>query len=230
MKEQRAQFLLQKALFNFYLMQKKVTIVDYGLGNILSAQQSFIKVAEDNKLDANVIITKKPEVISNATHIVLPGQGAFETCINNLKSIKGMINQLTKCVIENKTPFLGICVGMQLLANISFENGQHKGLGWIPGQIKKLPSSGLKLPHMGWNEVKIKRNDNNLIKPNEINDFYFVHSYYFDCDQRENVVGTTDYGINFTSLISKENIYGVQFHPEKSSKQGLNLIKKFLKL
>jgi glutamine amidotransferase len=119
---------------------------------------------------------------------------------------------------------------MQLLANISFENGQHKGLGWIPGEIKKLPTVDLKLPHIGWNEVKIIQNNNNLIDPNEIYDFYFVHSYYFDCKQNENIVGTTDYGINFTSLISKENIYGVQFHPEKSSKQGLNLIKKFLEL
>ena len=117
--------------------------------------------------------------------------------------------QLTKSVIQNKTPFLGICVGMQLLANISFENGQHKGLGWIPGQIKKLPTkNGLKLPHMGWNEVKIiHNNNNNLIEQKEINNFYFVHSYYFDCDHKENVVGKTDYGINFTSFISKENIY-----------------------
>ena len=211
-------------------MKKKVTIVDYGLGNILSAQQSFLKVAEDNKLNVSVVITNRPEVISNSTHIVLPGQGAFETCINNLINIKGMVKQLTKSVMENKIPFLGICVGMQLLANISFENGQHKGLGWIPGEIKKLPTVDLKLPHIGWNEVKIIQNNNNLIDPNEIYDFYFVHSYYFDCKQNENIVGTTDYGINFTSLISKENIYGVQFHPEKSSKQGLNLIKKFLEL
>ena len=211
-------------------MNKKVTIVDYGLGNILSAQQSFLKVAEDNKLNVSVVITNRPEVVSNSTHIVLPGQGAFETCMNNLINIKGMMKQLTKSVIENKVPFLGICVGMQLLANISFENGQHKGLGWIPGEIKKLPTGGLKLPHMGWNEVKIIQNNNNLIDQNEIHDFYFVHSYYFDCKQSENIVGTTDYGINFTSLISKENIYGVQFHPEKSSKQGLNLIKKFLEL
>ena len=98
-------------------------------------------------------------------------------------------------------------------------------------KIKKLPiKNGLKLPHMGWNEVNIINNDNNLIEHNEVNDFYFVHSYYFDCKQRENIIGTTDYGINFTSFISKENIYGVQFHPEKSSKQGLNLIKKFLEL
>ena len=212
-------------------MKKKVTIVDYGLGNILSAQQSFLKVTDDNKLNVDVVITNKPEVICNSTHIVLPGQGAFETCMNNLINIKGMVNQLTKSVIQNKIPFLGICVGMQLLANVSFENGQHKGLGWIPGQIKKLPiKNGLKLPHMGWNEVNIINNDNNLIEQNEVNDFYFVHSYYFDCKQRENVIGTTDYGINFTSFISKENIYGTQFHPEKSSKQGLNLIKKFLEL
>ena len=211
-------------------MNKNVAIIDYGLGNILSAQQSFIKVANKNNLKANVIITNKPEDITESTHIVLPGQGAFESCMKGLSSIPYMINELTKSVINNKTPFLGICVGMQLLANTSYENGEHKGLGWIDGQIKKLPTNNLKLPHMGWNEVKIINDKNKLIEHNEVNEFYFVHSYYFDCKQRENIIGTTDYGINFTSFISKENIYGVQFHPEKSSRQGLELIKNFLKL
>ena len=209
-------------------MKKKVTIVDYGLGNILSAQQSFLKVAEDNKLNVSVVITNRPEVVSNSTHIVLPGQGAFETCINNLINITGMVKQLTKSVMENKIPFLGICVGMQLLANISYENGEHKGLGWIEGQIKKLSVNNLKLPHMGWNEVKIINDNNKLIEGKKLNDYYFVHSYFFDCKHNKNIIGTTNYGKNFTSFVSKENIYGVQFHPEKSSKQGLELIKNFL--
>ena len=230
MKKQKVSYLQQKAIFNNCLMKKKVTIVDYGLGNILSAQQSFLKVANDNNINASVVITNKPQIIADSTHIVLPGQGAFKTCINNLTKIQGMIEQLTNSVIQNKIPFLGICVGMQLLANISYEDGKHKGLGWIQGQIKKLPTNDLKLPHMGWNEVKIIKENNNLINSNEINDFYFVHSYYFDCEHNKNMIGTTEYGINFTSFVSKENIYGVQFHPEKSSKQGLKIIKNFLEL
>ena len=211
-------------------MNKTVAIIDYGLGNILSAQQSFLKAATENNLKANVIITNKPADIAESTHIVLPGQGAFESCMKGLSSIPRMINELTKSVIINKIPFLGICVGMQLLANISYENGEHKGLGWIEGQIKKLSVNNLKLPHMGWNEVKIINDNNKLIEGKKLNDYYFVHSYFFDCQHNKNIIGTTNYGKNFTSFVSKENIYGVQFHPEKSSKQGLELIKNFLKL
>jgi len=210
-------------------MKKKVTIVDYGLGNILSAQQSFIKVANDNAIEANILISNKPDDIIDSTHIVLPGQGAFKTCMKNLMEIPGMVDQLSKTVTQNKIPFLGICVGMQLLANISYENGKHKGLGWIQGEIKKLPVGNLKSPHMGWNEVKVA-NKNTLIEQQNIDDYYFVHSYYFDCESQKNIGGTTNYGINFTSFVFKENIYGVQFHPEKSSKQGLRLIKNFLEL
>ena len=137
--------------------------------------------------------------------------------------------KLSKKVLINKTPFLGICIGMQLLANISYENGKHKGLGWIEGEIKKLPPNNLKLPHMGWNEVKITKK-NNILKNGNINDYYFVHSYYFDCFLNNNIAGTTFYGVNFASFVCKENIYGVQFHPEKSSIEGLNLIKNFLLL
>ena len=209
-------------------MKKKIIIVDYGLGNIRSAEQSLNRVTEEFNLNAEVKITNDAKEINSATHIVLPGQGAFLSCINGLINIPGMIEELSESVLIKKKPFLGICVGMQLLANISYEHGEHLGLGWIEGEIKMLPKNNIKLPHMGWNEVNIINNDNNLIEQNEVNDFYFVHSYYFDCKQRENVIGTTDYGINFTSFISKENIYGVQFHPEKSSRQGLELIKNFL--
>ena len=211
-------------------MNKNVAIIDYGLGNILSAQQSFLKVANENNLKANVIITNKPADIAESTHIVLPGQGAFESCIKGLSSIPRMINELTKSVIINKTPFLGICVGMQLLADESYENGQHKGLGWIGGSIKKLFGPNLKLPHMGWNNVKIRESFPKMIFSKENKDFYFVHSYYFECLNKKNIIGSTKYGLNFASIIGKENIYGVQFHPEKSSVQGLQLIKNFLSI
>ena len=208
-------------------MNKKVAIVDYGLGNILSAYQSFLKVINDYNIDARAIITSNPKDLKDSTHIVLPGQGAFKTCMKNLLNIPGMIEELENRVIVNKTFFLGICVGMQLLADTSYENGKHKGLGWIKGEIKKIPSTNLKLPHMSWNEVKIIKK-NPLIKNRKTIDYYFVHSYYFNCFDTNNIAGTTNYGLDFTSFVCKENIYGVQFHPEKSSDQGLKLIKNFL--
>ncbi len=208
-------------------MKKMVVIVDYGLGNILSAKQSFLKVINEHNINAEVKITNNPKDIHNSTHIVLPGQGAFKSCMSNLSKISGMISALENKVIKNKNLFLGICIGMQLLADKSFENGEHKGLGWIKGEIKKIPSEKLKLPHMCWNEVKIVKK-NPLIEMQEKNYYYFVHSYYYECFYSKNIVGTSNYGLEFASFISKENIYGVQFHPEKSSKQGLNIIKNFL--
>ncbi len=203
----------------------QITIVDYGSGNILSAQKSFVKVTNDHNIEAKVIISKDLEDIKNSTHIVLPGQGAFSTCMAGLKSTPGLIDELYEFTINKKRPFLGICVGMQMLANDSEENGLHKGLGWINGHIKALPKSNLKMPHMGWNIVRPK-NKNNLLKLAA--DYYFVHSYYFHCQNNEDILAETQYGITFTSIVGKENIYGVQFHPEKSSSQGLNLLKNFV--
>ena len=210
-------------------MKKKITIVDYGLGNILSAEQSFIRVIKENKINADVKISNLPSDITNSTHVVLPGQGAFKSCIDGLTGIVGMIEALKKFALIQKKPFLGICVGMQLLATDSEENGEHKGLDWIPGHIKKLPNKNLKMPHMGWNEVIPKK----TLKKDffiEENNYYFVHSYYFECEDLTNILAHTNYGIDFASIVSKENIYGVQFHPEKSSNQGLNLIKNFIQL
>ena len=208
---------------------KKITIVDYGSGNILSAQKSFIKIARDNNIEADVLISNKLEDVKNSTHIVLPGQGAFSTCMNGLKKTNGLIDELSEFALIKKKPFLGICVGMQMLAKMSEENGVHKGLGWIDGQIKLLPGDNLKLPHMGWNLVNPTNSKyNNLIMAK--NDYYFVHSYYFDCTNKDNILAETMYGINFASIVGKENIYGVQFHPEKSSSQGLNLLKEFIRV
>ena len=208
---------------------KKITIVDYGSGNVLSAQKSFIKIAKENNIEVNVLISKKLNDVKNSTHIVLPGQGAFSTCMNGLKKTDGLIDELSEFALIKKKPFLGICVGMQMLANISEENGDHEGLGWIDGQIKLLPGDNLKLPHMGWNLV-IPTNSkyNNLISTK--NDYYFVHSYYFECADKDNILAETKYGTNFASIVGKENIYGVQFHPEKSSSQGLNLLKEFIRV
>ena len=206
---------------------KKITIVDYGSGNVLSAQKSFIKIAKDNNIEVDVLISKKLNDVKNSTHIVLPGQGAFSTCMNGLKKTDGLIDELSEFALIKKKPFLGICVGMQMLAKMSEENGDHEGLGWIDGQIKLLPGDNLKLPHMGWNlATPTNSKYNNLISIK--NDYYFVHSYYFDCAYKDNILAETKYGTNFASIIGKENIYGVQFHPEKSSSQGLNLLKEFI--
>ena len=209
-------------------MNKKITIIDYGSGNILSAKQSFVKVIKKNNYDATVNISGNPDVIKDSTHVVLPGQGAFKTCISGLTNIPGMLETINEFAIEKKKPFLGICVGMQLFADNSEENGNYNGLGWISGSIKKLPTKKLKMPHMGWNSISVS-DGNFKIKPTET-DYYFVHSYYFDCTKKENILAKTSYGINFPSIVNKENIYGVQFHPEKSSDQGLRIIKSFLKL
>ena len=203
----------------------QITIVDYGSGNVLSAQKSFIKVTNDNKIEAKVLISKNLNDIKNSTHIVLPGQGAFSTCMSGLKNTPGLVEELYNFAIIKQKPFLGICVGMQMLAIDSEENGLHQGLGWIKGSIKILPDNKLKMPHMGWNIVN-PINNNKLI--NTPKDYYFVHSYYFECQNKENIMAESQYGINFASIVGKENIYGVQFHPEKSSSQGLNLIKNFI--
>ena len=209
-------------------MRKKITIVDYGSGNLLSAQQSFIKAAKLIGIDAEIQISNNPKNLELSTHVVLPGQGAFKTCMDGIKKIPGMEDELNQFVKIKQRPFFGICVGMQLLADNSEENGNHQGLGWIEGTIKKLPSTDIKLPHMGWNDIKIV-NKNSLIKPAE-NDYYFVHSYYFDCKNSNDILAETKYGINFPSIVNKENVYGCQFHPEKSSNQGLNIIKDFINL
>ncbi len=203
----------------------QITIIDYGSGNVLSAQKSFIKVLNTNNIGAKVIISNELNDIKESSHIVLPGQGAFSTCMNSINKKPGLVEELYEFAIIKRKPFLGICVGMQMLATYSEENGLHKGLGWIEGIIKPLPKNNLKMPHMGWNVVKPSRK-NNLIS--NMSDYYFVHSYYFDCKNKENIMAETQYGINFTSIVRKENIYGVQFHPEKSSSQGLRLIKNFL--
>ena len=209
-------------------MKKTITIVDYGSGNLLSAQQSFIKAANSIGVDAEIQISNNPKKLELSTHVVLPGQGAFKTCMDGIQKIPGMEDELNQFVKIKQRPFFGICVGMQLLADSSEENGNHQGLGWIEGTIKKLPGADTKLPHMGWNSIKIV-NKNSEIKPAE-NDYYFVHSYYFNCTNSDNVLAETKYAINFPSIVNKENVYGCQFHPEKSSNQGLKIIKDFINL
>ena len=181
-------------------------------------------------LGVDSVITSDPSLISEATALILPGVGSFDNGIIKLKGLESF-NRICEKVIIDKVPFLGICLGMQLLFNSS-EEGSQKGLGWINGEVRKFKtdlSNELKVPHMGWNEVQITQ-ENLLLKKNfDEQRFYFVHSYYVDCESKDSI-GLTNYGIRFTSAVNSNNIFGVQFHPEKSHKFGIQLFQNFIKL
>jgi len=195
-----------------------IAVVDYGMGNLRSVQKGFHKVGMDAR------VTDDPGLIADASHIVLPGVGAFKDCMQNLEN-RGLVEPVLEGVKKGK-PFLGICLGLQLLFEESEEFGSHNGLGLIKGRVTRFPGSGLKVPHMGWNDVHISRNSRLLDKSDEGTYFYFVHSYYVVPDE-DVTVTTTDYGRAFTSAIEKDNIFACQFHPEKSQKAGLKLLKRF---
>ena len=191
------------------------------MGNLRSVQKALDKIGADN------VITNDHDIIKNADKIILPGVGAFKDAMKNLHELN-LVTLLNEEVLHKKKPFLGICLGMQLLGTISEEFGETQGLGWIDAKIVKFPQSKLKIPHVGWNNVHC--NDSYLFKniPNEA-DFYFVHSYYFQSNKKYSI-GECDYGINFTCSVAKENIFAVQFHPEKSQLYGLALLKNFVNL
>ncbi|MBE9535640.1 MAG: imidazole glycerol phosphate synthase subunit HisH [Proteobacteria bacterium] len=195
-----------------------IAVVDYGMGNLRSVQKGFQKVGMD------AIITGDPKLIADASHIVLPGVGAFKDCMQNLED-RGLVEPVVKGVKAGK-PFLGICLGLQLLFEESEEFGSHNGLGLIKGKVARFPKSDLKVPHMGWNDVHISRNSRLLNRSDEGTFFYFVHSYYV-VPSEDVTVSTTDYGQTFTSSIEKDNIFACQFHPEKSQDAGLKLLKRF---
>lgn len=208
---------------------KKVAIIDYGSGNLHSAEKAFEKVARDT--GHLVIVTDDPKEVKSASHIVLPGVGAFGDCKAGLDALDGMIETLEQEVLGNKKPFLGICVGMQLLADKGFERGEHKGLGWIKGEVRKITpqDKSLKIPHMGWNELNIEDKQHPLLKNiGEREHVYFVHSYHFVCTDKKNMLAVTDYAGVVTASVGAGNIMGVQFHPEKSQQTGMKIIRNFL--
>ena len=195
------------------------------MGNFRSVQKSF----ERNNCD--VTVTNNHKKIMNADKIVLPGVGSFKDGMKNLSNL-GLLNVLNEAVIDNKKPFLGICLGMQLMANIGYENSKTNGLGWIDGEIVKfnfLDNKSLKIPHVGWNNVRFKGNNLIFDEIPDNSDFYFVHSYHFNLNE-DVISGTTEYGYEFVSAISKNNLYGFQFHPEKSQELGLAIINNFINL
>ena len=198
-----------------------IKIIDYGMGNIQSVKNAF------ELLDCNVEIIDNPSGIHDADGIILPGVGAFGNAISNLEERK-IIGSLKDSVLNKKTPLLGICLGMQLLADSSEERGNSKGLSLISGNIRRIPElHSYRLPHVGWNDIDIKKDDPLFKNINDKSSFYFVHSYRFECDEKY-VVATTDYGQQITAAVQKDNIFGVQFHPERSQRKGFHLINNFI--
>ena len=202
----------------------KVVIIDYQIGNVKSVLRSF------EKFTSNVIISDDPKDLKTATHIVLPGVGSFTDGMDNLEK-SGLIPTLKEEVLQNKIPFLGLCLGMHLLASIGYEGGERKGLDLISGKVQKMiPSTKEPVPHVGWNELH-KKLDHPILKGiNDGTDFYFVHSYHFTPDNQRNAVTTTPYLGEFVSIVAENNIIGVQFHPEKSQIAGFKIIENFLEL
>ena len=206
-----------------------VTIVDYNSGNISSVINSFKEVAKDK---VNIEVTADLSTIKVSDKVVLPGQGSFKSCIDGLNSINGLIDTLNEFALESKKPLLGICVGLQMFAEIGYEEVETKGLGWISGKVSKIDNQDgkFKLPHIGWNEINITK-ESKIFKEIENNShMYFVHSYELIPNDKNVVSAITDYSSNIVCSIEKENIFGTQFHPEKSDKAGLKIIDNFINL
>ena len=206
-----------------------VTIVDYNSGNISSVINSFKEVAEDK---INIEVTSNLNKIKSSDKVILPGQGSFKSCVNALNKIDGLTNTLNEFVLTNNKPLLGICVGLQMFADIGYEETETKGLGWISGKVLKIDNQKgkFKLPHIGWNQINIIK-DSKIFKGIENNShMYFVHSYEFIPEDKKVISATIDYSSNIVCSVEKENIFGTQFHPEKSDKIGLKIINNFLNL
>jgi glutamine amidotransferase len=212
----------------------RVAIIDYGSGNLRSAEKAFQRAARDAGLDGEIAVTSDAGAVRAADRVVLPGVGAFRDCKQGLEAIPGMIEALKEAVIEGGKPFLGICVGMQLMATRGLEHGVTEGLGWIGGEVRPIEPAdpSLKIPHMGWNSLDVRR-DHPLLDGIATGETglhaYFVHSYAFVADNPGHVIAETDYAGPVTAIVGHDNLAGTQFHPEKSQKLGLALIANFLR-
>jgi len=204
-----------------------IVIVDYGLGN-LGSMANMLK-----KIGTEVAVSSDPSIIGTAHKLILPGVGTFDEGMKNLQPSSGLVKVLNKRVLEDKIPVLGVCLGMQLLGKRS-EEGQLPGLGWLDAKTIRFKfqdaNANLKIPHMGWNQLTVCQTHLLFAGLEEVNRFYFVHSYHVVCANPNNILSTTSYGLDFTSAIVKDNIMGVQFHPEKSHKFGMRLLKNFVEL
>jgi len=201
-----------------------IVVIDYGMGNLRSVQKAFERIRVPAKISANI------DEILTAEKLVLPGVGHFAKGISNLKD-RGLLNALNMVVVEKKVPILGICLGMQLMTEFS-EEGNCEGFGWIRGKTKRFSFSSkeLKIPHMGWNNLLVNKTGSLYNGITSDNFFYFVHSYYVSCENEAEILAETKYGNNFVSSFQKENIFGCQFHPEKSHDTGLKVLSNFVKL
>lgn len=199
----------------------RVAIIDYGMGNVLSVQKAL------NALDVSSIITSDAREIAGCSHIILPGVGSFKQAMENLNA-KNLVPVLKKEVRENKKPFLGICLGMQLLAEKGMENGETDGLGFIEGNVQAIPDNNLPTTHIGWNNITVK--NSTYFSNVQDNNFYFVHSYCLNVKNESDVAATVEYGCKLTAAVQKDNVFGTQFHPEKSQLEGLEVLKNFFTL
>ena len=206
-----------------------VTIVDYNSGNISSVINSFKEVAK-NKV--NIEVTSDLNKIKSSDKVVLPGQGSFKSCVDALNGINGLVDTLNDFAIANKKPLLGICVGLQMFADVGYEDIETEGLGWIPGKVSKINNKNgeYKLPHIGWNQINIVKESKIFKDIENRSHMYFVHSYEFLPKDNDVISSTTDYSSKIVCSIEKENIFGTQFHPEKSDKTGLKIIDNFINL
>lgn len=223
-------------------MKNTITIIDYGSGNLRSAQKSFEHVCAREGLDYDVVVSDRAEDVLKAERIVLPGQGAFGDCMNGLKAVPGMIEALEEAVLKKGRPFLGICVGMQLLATRGLEHGEHDGLGWVEGDVVPMQPAdkALKIPHMGWNSLVFQKGKEphfvlRSAEKSETSseDYYFVHSFMFESkeagEKESKILAYADYGGLIPAAVGSDNFIGVQFHPEKSQEKGLQLITNFMR-
>ncbi len=209
----------------------KVLIVNYNSGNLASLYNTLLKTAKVNNRKIDISISNKPEDILMADKVILPGVGDFSNCKKQLTSITGMEDSLRELVYKKTRPFMGICIGMHLMAKKSYERIETKGLGFFDSEVKKISfkDEGLKVPHMGWNDVKLENKSfNSSFDSLKEQNFYFVHSYEMICHSKVDVIATVEYGRKIVAAICKDNILGVQFHPEKSQNQGQELINDFL--
>ncbi len=207
----------------------KVTIVDYNSGNISSVINSFKEVAKDK---VNIEATADLNKIKSSDKVVLPGQGSFKSCVEAINKINGLTETLNEFAINDKKPILGICVGLQMFADTGYEETETKGLGWISGKVTKIDNQNgkYKLPHIGWNQINIVKQSKIFENIENNSHMYFVHSYEFLPNDKNVISATTDYSSNIVCSVEKENIFGTQFHPEKSDKIGLQVIKNFINL
>lgn len=209
----------------------RVALIDYGSGNLRSAAKAIERAARDNALPLDLSVTDKVADVAEADRIVLPGVGAFADCYAGLAALPGMIDVLNREVHVHRKPFLGICVGMQLMASVGREYGEHKGLGWIQGAVEIMQPAdpALKIPHMGWNQLKLLRPHPVLDGIKDGDHAYFVHSYAFSPADAADLLATVEYGGAVTAMLGRANMVGTQFHPEKSQATGLRLLANFLR-